>query len=106
MVGNAKSFKQVKSILMEFFTLKSGSHLERKLFLFKKFFKKDEKGFFIFSKFCPDFSGHVGKRLDMKAKVNSEFMTSQTGKQTIIIHILPNISRSKGNQTMKFRQLT
>ena len=32
-------------------------------------------------------------------------MTSQSGKQTIAIHILPNISRSKGNQTMKFGQL-
>ena len=29
-------------------------------------------------------------------------MTSQPGKQTITTHILPNISRSKGNQTMKF----
>ena len=29
-------------------------------------------------------------------------MTSQSGKQTIVIHILPNISRSKGNQTIKF----
>ena len=32
-------------------------------------------------------------------------MTSQPGKQTIAIHILPNISRSKGNQIMKFGQL-
>ena len=32
-------------------------------------------------------------------------MTSQTGKQIITIHILPNISRKKGNQTMKFSQL-
>ena len=32
-------------------------------------------------------------------------MTSQRGYQTIVIHILPNISRSKGNQTMKFGQL-
>ena len=32
-------------------------------------------------------------------------MTSQTGKQTIPIHILSNISRSKANQTMKFGQL-
>ena len=31
-------------------------------------------------------------------------MTSQPGKQTIEIHILCNISRSKGNQTMKFGQ--
>ena len=32
-------------------------------------------------------------------------MTSQPGKQTIAIHILTNISRSKGNQTMKLGQL-
>ena len=32
-------------------------------------------------------------------------MTSQPGKQTIAIHILPNISRSKDNKTVKFGQL-
>ena len=32
-------------------------------------------------------------------------MTSQSGQQTIVIHILSNISRSKGNQTIKFCQL-
>ena len=32
-------------------------------------------------------------------------MTSQPGLETIAIHILPNISQSKGNQTMKFGQL-
>ena len=32
-------------------------------------------------------------------------MTSQTGQQIITIHILSNISRSKGNQTMKLGQL-
>ena len=32
-------------------------------------------------------------------------MTSQPGLQTMAIHTLPNISRSKGNQTMKFGQL-
>ena len=32
-------------------------------------------------------------------------MTSQPGLQTIAIHILPNISQSKRNQTMKFGQL-
>ena len=32
-------------------------------------------------------------------------MTTQPGKQTTAIHILPNISRSKGNQKMKFSQL-
>ena len=33
-------------------------------------------------------------------------MTSQPGKQIIAIQIFPNISRSKGNQKMKFGQLT
>ena len=32
-------------------------------------------------------------------------MTSQPGLQTISIHILPNISQCKGNQTMKFGKL-
>ena len=32
-------------------------------------------------------------------------MTSQPGYQTITTHILPNVSRIKGHQTMKFRQL-
>ena len=34
-----------------------------------------------------------------------KFRTSQAGLQTIAIHILPNISQSKGNRTMKFDQL-
>ena len=33
-------------------------------------------------------------------------MTSQSGKQIIAMQILHNISRSKGNQTMKFGELT
>ena len=37
--------------------------------------------------------------------INFKFMTSQTRQQIITIHILPNISRSKDNQTMKFGQL-
>ena len=32
-------------------------------------------------------------------------MTSQPGLQTIAIHILPNISQSKGNQKKKFGQI-
>ena len=35
----------------------------------------------------------------------SKFMTSQTKQQVITINIFPNISRSKGNQTMKFSLL-
>ena len=44
------------------------------------------------------------KRLDKKAKVN--FKMSQPRKQTTAVDISPNFSRSKGNQTMKFGQLT
>ena len=40
-----------------------------------------------------------------KVRLTSNFKTLQPGQQTIVIHILPNISRSKGNQTMKFGQL-
>ena len=40
-----------------------------------------------------------------KTRLTSKFMTSQPGLQTIAIHILSNISQSKGNQTMKFGQL-
>ena len=32
-------------------------------------------------------------------------MASLTGQEIITIHILPNISKSKGNQIMKFGQL-
>ena len=41
--------------------------------------------------FCYYYLGHVGK-----------LMMAQTGKQIITIHIIPNIARSKGNQTTKF----
>ena len=40
-----------------------------------------------------------------KIRISSKFMTSQPRKQTIAIHILSNISRSKCNQLMKFGQL-
>ena len=32
-------------------------------------------------------------------------MTSQPGKQTVAIHVLPNVLKGKGNQTMKFGEL-
>ena len=40
-----------------------------------------------------------------KIRLISKSMTSQPGQQAIVIHILLNISRRKGNQTMKFGQL-
>ena len=38
-------------------------------------------------------------------RLNSKFMTSELGLQTIAIHILPNILQRKSNRTMKFGQL-
>ena len=43
--------------------------------------------------------------LTKKIRLISKFITSQLEKQTIEIHISPNISTSKDNQTMKFSQL-
>ena len=40
-----------------------------------------------------------------KVKLISKSMTSQPGSHTIAIHILPNISRGKGNQAMQFGHL-
>ena len=50
--------------------------------------------------------GYVEKRFDKKVVVNFKiYDVTHTDKQMITIHILPNISRSKGNQTIKFGQL-
>ena len=40
-----------------------------------------------------------------RMRLISKFITSQPGLQTIVIRILASISRSKGNQTMKFGQV-
>ena len=55
--------------------------------------------------FCLEFLVMYRNDLIKKIRLISNFMTSQPSQQTILIHILPNITRSKGNQTMKFRQL-
>ena len=40
-----------------------------------------------------------------KIRLTSKFKTSEPRYQTIAIHMLPKISRSKGNQTVKLGQL-
>ena len=40
-----------------------------------------------------------------KIRLTLQFMTSQLGLQAIAIHILQNVSQSKGNEAMKFGQL-
>ena len=53
-------------------------------------------------KFCLDILVIYKSGLIRKVRLISKFMTSQAGQQTVAIHIPPNISRRKGNQTMKF----
>ena len=40
-----------------------------------------------------------------KIRLTSKFLKSQPGQQTITIYILPNISQSKGSQTLNFGQV-
>ena len=56
-------------------------------------------------KFCLDFLVIKENGLIRKIKLFSKSLTSQPGQQTITIHILTNISRSKDNQAMRFGQL-
>ena len=63
---------------------------------------------FSFSRFlcsCLDCLVMQQNDLIRKKRFISNFMTSQPGKQTIAIHILFNILRSEGNQTLNFGQL-
>ena len=73
---------------------------------FKNAFYLTLKNIFVLKifKFLSRFFGHVGKATWLE-RLTSKLMTSQPGLQTIAMHILPNISQSKGNQTIKFGQL-
>ena len=55
--------------------------------------------------FCLDFLVMYQNGLIKKIRLISNFVTSQHGQQTVVIHILPNISQSEGNQTIKFAHL-
>ena len=48
------------------------------------------------------FFGHVGKRLDKNAEASFKIYGVRNWEQIITIHILPNMSRSKGNQAIIF----
>ena len=47
----------------------------------------------------------MNKKSLIRGKLYSKFMTSQTAKQRVAIHILFNISWSKGNKKIKFGPL-
>ena len=96
-------------------TLNLGSHLTKKLFSFfnENPLKTIKIAFYFILKalidlkifkFLSCFQVMSEKQLDQEDKVN--FKTyGVTTWLTIILHILPNISQSKGNKTMKFGQL-
>ena len=93
-------FKGALSGLRQF--LATGSPLK----LVKMLFISPQK-LFLFSRcsnFCFDFFIMQKNGLIKKITLNSSFMASHPGSQTIKIHILPNIVSNKGNQTMKFGQ--
>ena len=84
------------------------SHLPKKVFSFNESLKNNEKGFlfaykaFFFLKILNFLSWVflvIKENDSWEIGLISKFMTSRIGKQIIIIHIFPNIARSKGNQT-------
>ena len=96
--------------------LKSGSHSPEKFRLLHwRPFKNDEKCSLFYLKssfssqdilvFIATFCSCRKNGLIRKIRLISKIMTSQTSKQIVAIHILPNISRSKGKQTIKLGQL-
>ena len=56
-------------------------------------------------KFLSLLFGYVKKQLDLKDKVNFKIYGVTAWKINIAIHILPNISRRKGDLIIKFSQL-
>ena len=60
---------------------------------------------FLFSKFSLDIWVMYKNDLIRNVRIISKFMTPQPGKQITAIHILSNISGSKGKQIIKFDQL-
>ena len=55
--------------------------------------------------FCLDFLVFYQNNFIRKIRLISKFVTSQPGKKTIVIHVLPSILRNKDNQGIKFGQL-
>ena len=80
-----------------------------------KAFRNDEKCFLFHPKrscrsqvvkvFVTTFWSCRKNGLIRKIRLTSKFMASQPGLKTIAIHILQNISKSKGKQTLKLGQL-
>ena len=81
--------------------------IENNLKVMKNDFHFILKAFFVLKLFnvCLDFLELHKKGSIRKIGLISKFITSEHGKQTIAIHILPDIARSKSNQVTKSGQL-
>ena len=99
--GQKVNLKGALSGLMKFLAAESPLKWWKMLFIspWKLF------SFLKYLNFCFDFLVVWKNGLIRKINLISKFVTSQSGYQTIAIHMLTNISRSKGNQAMKFGQL-
>ena len=86
-------FKGLLSSLIQFLTTESS--LKMMLFSFSRSLQ-----------FSRDFLVLYENGLIRKPRLVSKFLTSQVGQQIITIRILPNISRSKNNQAIKFGLLS
>ena len=80
----------------------------RHIFDNRKPFKIEENAFYFTLKalfVVMTFWSYIKNDSIRKKRLISKSMTYQPGSQTIVIHILPNISRIKGNQAMKFESV-
>ena len=55
--------------------------------------------------FCSDLFGYVGKQLEKKAKKNFKICDVTNWNTNNYNNVLADISKNKGNQTIKFGQL-
>ena len=92
------NFKGALSSLKQFLAIESPLKMKKNAFYLTS------KALFVLKifEFSPWLFSHVAKQLAKKDRVSFKFYDiRESGKQTILIYILPNILRSKGNQTMK-----
>ena len=111
-----KWYLLILNTIVNFLMLKSDSHSCRNIFFicfnegplkmmknafhFKSSFRPQDISIFVVNFWLYRKNGFM-----RKIRLISQSMMSQPGLQTIAIHLLPNISRSKGNQAMKFGQV-
>ena len=95
-----KNLKAVLSGLRQFLATESRLKMKKNTFYFTL------NALFVLKifKILSSIFGMYKNGLMRKIRIILKFITSQPGKQAIAIHILPSISWSKGNQTMKCGQ--